>query len=228
MKYQIINLLKYFTSIVFLCGFLSHGLAADLDSPSNRSDRWEASFQTRFLDSINIGFEGGAEANFNDDVGWAVGLGYNYTEHWAFNFDFSWNNVDYAGTRIDSIGNPQTVSGSIFTSSTSFGGIYHFSAKRFTPFIGASMGWTYIDTNIPNGVPQTICWYDPWWGYICDTSVPTKTSTSFSYGTMLGLRFDITEDVFLRGSVGKQWIDYDNTTGTPDFTSYRFDIGFMF
>ncbi len=230
MNYQTNKLLKYFISILLLCCFsvLVSVSAAGLDSSSNRTGHWEASFQTNFLDSINVGFTGGAEANINDDMSLGFGIGYNYSEHWAFNFDFGWNNVGYSGTRINTNGNPQTVSGTLFTSSTNFGGIYHFSAKRFTPFVGASMGWTFVDTNIPNGVPQTVCWYDPWWGYICNNSVPTKTTTAFSYGAIAGLRFELDKNLFLRGGVGKKWIDFNNATGTPDFTSYRFDIGFMF
>jgi len=228
MIYKNNNLLKYLVGIVFIFGFSIASSEAGLDSPSKRTDRWEGSFQIRYLDSIDIGFNGGAEANLNEELSWALGLGYNYTEHWAFNFDIGWNNVGYAGTRINDNGNPQTVSGALYTSNTNFSGIYNFSAKRFTPFVGASIGWTFVDTNIPNGLPQTVCWYDPWWGYICDSTVPTKTTTEFTYGAILGLRFEVNKSMFLRASAGKQWIDFNSAAGTPDFTSYRFDIGFMF
>jgi len=197
-------------------------------SLSDRKDRWEVFFQTRYLDSIDVDFIGGAEASLNDDMAWAFGLGYNYTEHWAFNFEIGWSDAGYSGTRIDDDGTPQAVSGNLYTSSTNFSGIYNFSAQRFTPFIGASIGWTFVDSNIPNGLPETICWYDPWWGYICDSYVPTKTTTEFSYGAVLGLRFDVNDKLFLRGSAGKQWIDFSHTSSTPDLTAFRFDIGVMF
>jgi len=72
------------------------------------------------------------------------------------------------------------------------------------------------------------CWYDPWWGYVCDYYVPTKTATNFNYGAIPGLRFDVSDKVFLKASAGKRWVDFSNATSIPDFTIYRFDIGFMF
>lgn len=220
--------MKAFINILFLLAFSGASYAEGLNSASDRTDRWELSFQTRFLDSIDIDFDGGASATLNDEMGWAFGVGYNYSEHWAFNFDIGWSDINYAGTRIDNLGAPQNVSGTIYTSSANFGAIYNFSAKRFTPFAGASIGWSFVDTNIPNGLPQTICWYDPWWGYVCDTDVPTKTTTEFAYGAVLGLRFDVRDNLFFRGSIGKQWIDFSNASSAPDLTAYRFDIGVMF
>lgn len=34
----------------------------------------------------------------------------------------------------------------------------------FTPYIGASIGSTYIDSGIPTGDIGTGCGWDPWWG----------------------------------------------------------------
>jgi len=222
------TILRRMMGILLLFVLAVANSAADLDSVSHRTDRWEASFQIRYLDSIDIGFTGGAEANLNAELGWSLGMGYNFSENWAFNFDIGWSDIGYSGTRIDSNGTPETVSGTLFTSSSNFSAIYNFSAKRFTPFVGTSIGWTFVDTNIPDGLPQTACWYDPWWGYVCDTYVPTRTSTEFSYGAVVGLRFDVKNNLFFKTSIGKQWMDFGSATSTPDFTIYRFDVGVMF
>ena len=228
MKYRKNKIIKYLVSLIFLCSFSGQSLAASLMTPSHRQDRWEMSFITRYVDSKTVDFNGGAQATLNDEFGWAFGFGYNYTEHWAFNFDIGWDNVGYAGTRIDDNGVPQTVSGTLRTSNVNFSGIYNFSAKRFTPFVGASIGWVFVDTNIPTGPPGTICWWDPWWGYICSGYQPTKTSTDLTYGATIGLRFDVKDNLFFRGSIGKSWADFSKTTSTPDFDVIRFDVGFMF
>ena len=39
----------------------------------------------------------------------------------------------------------------------------------FTPYVTGGIGYAFIDTNIPDSPPQTACWWDPWWGYVCDT-----------------------------------------------------------
>jgi prepilin-type N-terminal cleavage/methylation domain-containing protein len=47
-------------------------------------------------------------------------------------------------------------------------------------FVGG-LGWTWVDTNIPSGLPETFCWYYPWWGSYCATGTPTHDTTKFSY-----------------------------------------------
>lgn len=221
------NLMKHIIVVLLLSSFTAS--AGGFDSLSDREKRWELSFQTRYINSINIDFKGDAEASLNDTLAWAIGLGYNFTENWAFNFDIGWSEAGYSGTRIDDNGAPATVSGNLYSSTVNFSGIYNFTNKRFTPFAGASIGWTFIDTNVPSGEPpETVCWWDPWWGYVCSNYLPTKTTTEFNYGLVLGMRFDVNEKLFFRGSAGKQWIDFNNASGTPDLTVFRFDIGVMF
>ena len=228
MKYKINSFVKSLISFVFLFTFITTGHAAGLGDTSKRGNSWEASFQTRYIDSVDIDFEGGAKASLNDNLGWAIGIGYNFDKNWAVNFDIGWSEVGYSGTRIDDNSNPQTVSGTLNTSSFNINSIYHFSPKRFTPFIGASVGMTFIDTNIPNGDSQTVCWYDPWWGYICESYNPTKTTSEFNYGAVVGLRFEVTNNLFFSGSYGKQWIDFSNAASTTNLDIYRFSVGFMF
>jgi len=42
-----------------------------------------------------------------------------------------------------------------------------------------------------------------------------------------GLRFDISNKIFLKGSIGKSYIGFDSS-GTTDFTTYKFIVGFSF
>ncbi len=77
-------------------------------------------------------------------------------------------------------------------------------------------------------MPSTGCYWDPWWGYVCYPYPPTYTATEFSYNAALGVCWDIRESFFLRASIGKQWIDVDKASSTPDITLGRLDIGFAF
>ena len=220
-----------FTLIGALCLVIaSPSQAKGLMSLSDREYTWELSLQTKYADSTSIDFDGGASADLNSSWDWGFGFGYNFTENWAFNFDINWGSTNYEGIRVldDGQNTKESISGTLSSSSSDFRAVYHFMDKRFTPFVGASLGWIYIDTNIPTGPPQTSCWYDPWMGYICSTYQPTKAGTEFSYTANVGVRFDLTDAFFLRASAGKRWIDFDNASGTPDITMYRFDMGFMF
>lgn len=197
-------------------------------SLSDRKDRWEVTFQSQYTGSENIDSENGTKVSLNRAWNWGFGVGYNFDEHWALDFDLNWNNANYTGQYVDDNGDTINVSNTLYTNSMQFTGIYNFSAKRFTPFIGASFGWAFIDTNIPTGpaIPGT-CW--DYWGFPYPCSYqPTLSTTEFTYGASAGLRFDVKDNLFLRLSAGTTWIDYKNTTSTPNFTTYRFDIGLMF
>lgn len=225
LKYKFIRFLAVITALMSLAQTLNAG---SLSAASDRADRWEFLFQTRYMEAMDIDFDGGAKASVNDDLGWNIGLTYNVDEHLAVGFDMGWADAGYAGTRVDDNGDTQQVSGNLLTSSLNFNGIYYFSAKRFTPYAGASLGWTFVDTNIPIGPPVTTCWYDPFWGYICDTYVPTKTTTELTYGAVMGLRFDLNDKLFLKAGMGKQWIEFSSAADTTDFTTYHINIGVMF
>ncbi|MCI0506145.1 MAG: porin family protein [Gammaproteobacteria bacterium] len=197
-------------------------------STSHREGQWQTFFSTNYVDSETIDFDGGAQADINGDMGWIFGFGYNFNENLALDFEVGWNSVSYTGTRILEIGGTEEFGGWLDTSGTRFNLTYNFMAKAFTPFISANIGWAWIDSNIPSGPPSSTCWWDPWWGYICTGYQPTYSRSEFAYGAGLGVRFDLGNNVFLRGMVNQQWLDISGASSTPDFLMYRFDLGFMF
>ncbi|HEY5603208.1 MAG TPA: outer membrane beta-barrel protein [Gammaproteobacteria bacterium] len=218
--------------LLFVIGFAllagSSACLAEGGSASHRKGQWQGLISTNYVNSDTIDFGGGASADINGDMGWLFGFGYNFDEHLALDFEISWNSVSYTATRVLDPGGPEQFGGWLDTSSTRFNLTYNFMAKALTPFISANIGWAWIDSNIPSGPPSSTCWWDPWWGYICSGYQPTYSRTEFTYGAGLGLRFDLGNNVFLRGIIGQQWIDVSNASSTPDFTMYRFDFGFLF
>lgn len=194
----------------------------------NRTNTWEMTLQPRFLDQTTLDFEGGAKAQINDDVGFGFGFAYNKSNQLALGFDISWNSANYTATRV--LDNPdretQQVGGVLDSSSLLFGGTYYLGGMALAPFVSANLGWTYVDSNIPTGPEEDVCWWDPYWGYVCGSYVPTASSWEFTYGAGLGLRWDMTNRVFLRGSANRMWIDFDKATDTTEYTVWRVDIGF--
>jgi opacity protein-like surface antigen len=201
-------------------------LAAPQKQTSKREGVFEITISPRYVYSTTLNGENGSKADISSNWGWGFGLGYNYTENWAFGFDIGWNSLNYTITAGGlSSGSPSTYSGKADTASTNFSATYNFSANRFTPFVSGSLGWVFLDSNIPSGPPGASCWYDPWWGYICSSYLPTHSSTDFTYGASVGLRYDISDGLFLRAGYNKSWIDFDKADKT-DFDSVKIDIGF--
>lgn len=212
-------------------------LAALLISPamakesSNRAGKFEMSLPLTSTASEEIQGERGSRANIESDPGIGFSFAFNLDEHWALGMDFLWHSSDYRTTTTPDIGNASSAfdrTGTIDINTTSFTAAYYFSPSRFTPYVSGNLGRTWIDTNIPDGAPVNSCWWDPYWGQYCGTSVPTKSDVFWSYGLGLGIRWDSSGPLFLRASVNEQWLDVGGAAGTPSFTIYRVDIGAYF
>jgi len=214
------------TALLFSLSLLS---AETNSAPGNRTGQWQISLIPSYTDSQTITFEGGATADINSHSGFAIGIGYNFSDYLELDFDIGSSDGSYTGTRIldDGSNTPQKYNGNMYTSHINLGLTYNFMAARFTPFVKGNLGLTYVDSGIPTGNLGTVCWYDPWWGYYCGPYAQTYTSSELSYGADLGLRFDITQAIFIKGSAGKSYIDFDKSSSTG-FTVYKFIVGFSF
>jgi opacity protein-like surface antigen len=103
---------------------------------------------------------------------------------------------------------------------------FNFIDGPITPYVTGSIGYAFIDTNIPNGPAQGGCWWDPWYGQICGTWQPTKSVDEFTYSAGLGVRWDINNASTMRFAYEKHWIDVSSATSTPNFDQFK--IGFSF
>jgi len=208
---------------------LSLASTASLSAPGSRTGMWQITLIPSYTSSQVVNFDGGAKADINSHSGFAVGIGYNFSDHLELELDFGTSSGNYTGTRVPDDGSdtPETFTRDMFSSHMNLGLTYNFAAARLTPFVKGNLGWTYVDSGIPTGRVGTGCWWDPWYGYICTPIAETYTANEWSYGADLGLRFDITNTVFVKGSAGKSYIGFDRS-GTTDFTIYKFIIGFGF
>lgn len=205
--------------------------SANAQEVSDRAGKVDMSLQFNDFGSKELNGERNSNATIDTDLGLGFNFAYNMDNHWAFGIEFSWRSADYSTRVTPDIGNPSPAfdrSGTIDIGTTALTATYNFSPSRFTPFLVGNLGRTWIDTNIPNGPPTTVCWWDPWWGQYCGPTVPTKSDSYWSYGAGLGLRWDSHGPFFLRGLVSEQWIDVGGSIGTPSFTQYRIDLGVRF
>jgi outer membrane assembly lipoprotein YfiO len=197
-----------------------------------RRGRYEITLQPRYAASKEIAADGGSKLELDPATGFGLGFGYNFTNNIALHLDASWTRADYQAkiTTTDSGGittGTTTVGGTLDTTTVALNLSYYFLDGPLTPFVMGGIGWTFVDSNIPSGPPQGVCWWDPWYGYVCTAYRDTYTKDYFSYNLGLGARWDVYPGFFLRGSVGWQWVDLGRA-GTTDFMSGRLDLGYTF
>ena len=209
-----------------VCVLLAGAATADAQY---REDRWEFSLGTFYQLGTTVDGQEGTGLETNNDFGFSLGGGYNFTDRVATTFGLQWAGVGYDATALDEDLNPVDIRGKYDSFTLSGNLVYYLTDGPISPYIGAGIGWTWIDTNVPNGPPSTWCWWDPWWGYVCSTSYPTETRNAFSYQATLGLRYEFDNDsTFLRLGYTSQWMDFDASSGTPRFDVIVLDIGWMF
>ena len=209
-----------------VCVLLAGAATADAQY---REDRWEFSLGTFYQLGTTVDGQEGTGLETNNDFGFSLGGGYNFTDRVATTFGLQWAGVGYDATALDEDLNPVDIRGKYDSFTLSGNLVYYLTDGPISPYIGAGIGWTWIDTNVPNGPPSTWCWWDPWWGYVCSTSYPTETRNAFSYQATLGLRYEFDNDsTFRRLGYTSQWMDFDASSGTPRFDVIVLDIGWMF
>jgi hypothetical protein len=216
--------------VVILLAVSTSAGAADPTSFRPRQGRYEFTLQPRYVASKTVNFDGGTSIDTDADLGFGMGFGYNLTNKFAMHLDWSWASTNYKakiGTSTGGTLGTTTASGTLDASTFALNLSYYFLEGPLTPFVLGGIGWTWVDSNVPSGLPQTGCWWDPWYGYICTSYQDTYAKDYFSYSLGLGGRWDVTPGFFLRGSVVWQWMDVGDA-GNTDFPGGRLDIGFMF
>ena len=155
---------KYLSAALIVLSALSFtaGSARAEIPGSDRAETWEFYIPLRYVSSMVISAPGGSSVDINGDVGWGFGFARNFSERLSLGFDMSFGDTSYDARIIDDSGNPPlTVGGTLETNTGSFNLQYNMIERTFTPFVNVGAGWTYLDSNIPNGPPQGSCWWHP-------------------------------------------------------------------
>jgi opacity protein-like surface antigen len=198
--------------------------------PGGRGGTWDFYLPITYAESATINGQNGSSVDLNADWGFGFGFGYNFNDHFQLNGLFTWNSRSYdalvTGSTNTLLGPNQRYSNYMDSSTLSLNGVYYILNGDITPFVSGGVGITYVDSNIQNGPATGYCWYDPWWGYVCNSYVPTKTENDFSYNAGIGVRFDVNRQFGLQAGYYKTWIDISKASSTPDFDIWRLDIMF--
>jgi len=215
------SLMKIRVLVLALAG-LTLGQVA---SAQTREAGWDVGFDVIYQDSTSLTSKFGSVIKLDDDWGLSFNFGYRFNPHLELHFALDYAEVDYEGTLVREGGGTFGVRGDMEAFTPRVDLHYNLMAGPFTPFIMAGFGYSFIDTNIPNGRPSTGCWWDPWYGQICTSVQPTHGVDEFVYQTGLGVRWDFARTTSLRLSVEKHWIDLPNANGSPGVVQAK--LGFV-
>jgi len=200
-------------------------------SPSaagSRDTRFEVSVILAYQNGFNEDSEGGSAIDVDNDLGWGVSLGWNWTENVNLSYRLVSTSPKYIALIVPE--DPDLVSPiieqNLSKTSHQFNVTYNFRGKALTPFVSAGAGWTKLDSNVLSAPPTTGCWWDPWWGYICFTDWETFDTTEFSYNLGVGLRWDISNALFTKAAYSREFISLKN--GTLNFDMAILEVGLMF
>jgi opacity protein-like surface antigen len=192
----------------------------------SRDTGWEFGGDLSYQTSQDMDMDA-TEVSFDDDFGISLYAGYRMNSRVEFQFGLDWSTIDYQATF------PGLAPGTMIELETELEAFTPFAKVNFnfidgplTPFVTAGVGWAFIDTNIPDAPPQTGCWWDPWWGYICDTFQSTRSTDAFTYDLGLGLRWDLSTGYSMRLAYEKHW--YDGDSDTVDFDRFKLGIVFVY
>ena len=175
-------------------------------------------------DQINFG--NGASADISSDYGFGMGFSYQQTSQLAWSFDTYWHSAQYLGTRVDEDQQEHRFNSIVDSFDFAVNAEYYFLKGPISPYVHGGLGWSHINSNIPSGPPLTTCWWDPWWGYICDTFVPVHSQSSWSYQAGAGLRADFSKSFYAKLGYQSQWTDIKNAKGDMQRNSIRLELGF--
>jgi opacity protein-like surface antigen len=197
-----------------------------------RHGDWEFSLLVQQQGGSDLSGEEGSSVDIDSELGWGFTIGYNLTAKWNFQYKFTLVKPDYQATIVPDPGDdpeveppvPQTFDWGMSKYAHAVNATYHFSRGPLTPYVQLGVGYAKLDSNIVRDV-VTGCWWDPWWGYICDSTLRTYDTSEFFYNAGLGVRWDFSELLFLRGSYNREWIDVD--AGSLDFDTFSLELGMM-
>jgi opacity protein-like surface antigen len=214
---------RYIVTLAAVCSCWSLAAYADRDTG------WEFGGELIYQDSQDISGDNGSTAEIDSDVGLALTFGYRVNERLVVNFGLDWNNVDYQAFLVsgDLPNLSATVDGELESFTPRVGVDFNFMEGPITPYVNATIGYSFIDTNIPDGPPQTGCWWDPWYGQICGTWQSTRSVEEFVYGAGLGVRWDTSDTLSVKLEYHKRWIDASDA-GSPDFDQLKLGVVFMY
>jgi opacity protein-like surface antigen len=196
---------------------------------SSRGPGWEYGIDAVYLDSADWSFDGGSSVSVDSDLALTLTFGYCFNSRVELQFALDWQSSSYDATlQSSTLPISIDVSGDYEAFTPRINVNYNFLDSDLTPYVTAGIGWSFIDTNIPNSQVQIGCWWDPWYGQICVPVQDTRSADTFTYQLGVGVRWDAPRGFSMRLGYEKHWYEFDNSSSSPDFDQYKLGVIFRY
>jgi len=206
-----------------------HARKADRQRNSDSRDgRFEAGLVVPYQNSASEQGEQGSGIDVKSSAGWGFFVGWNWTESINLTYSFMLNKPKYVATLIpdDLVNTPVENGYKLSKMDHRFNATYNILKRPFTPYITGGIGYTKLDSNIPQGLNEAACWWDPWVGYICATDWNTFEASEFTYNVGVGVRWDFSDFLFTKAAYSKEFLSLDK--GSLDFDYLTVELGLLF
>lgn len=168
------------------------------------------------------------DIEFDDAWSFILGGGYHLNDNLYIGGEVTFSNADFTGYGED----PETGEPSVLNQDLKEWGLlvgieYNILKGPITPYVSAGLGFTYLETAVPDGDPEFICvpGYWQWW---CYWAYPVYSNWSFTYYAGAGVRWDINDRTVLRLSYKSNWIDFPSVESSPRQDVFSLTIGGRF
>ena len=205
-------------------------LLANVAHGQERDRGWEFGLDVLYQDSQSATFEGGSSIETDSGYGLSATFGYRINSRLEVGLALDWQDIDYRATLIPQVASqrPVNVRASLEAFTPRAYANFNFMEGPITPFVTAAVGWSFIDTNIPSGLPQDYCWFDPWWGPVCVRDQPTASVDELAYDLGVGVRIDLRSNFSLRLAYERHWVDYEKASSTPEFDQLKLGVAIRY
>lgn len=201
--------------------------AAGAQSQS-RPPGWEFRADVLYQNQKRAYTEGGSDVKLDTNWGGSLGMTYRFNPYAELSLllDLQSINYDAKVVRADVPNTSVNVSDKVDIYTPRVVGNFNFIDYPLTPYVSAGMGWSFVDSNVPNGQAEVGCWWDPWFGYICAPYQTTYHNDAFEYDIGAGLRWDISKNFGMRFAYEKHWVSLSGAAGTPNLDQFRIGVQF--
>jgi hypothetical protein len=196
--------------------------------PRGGRDEWDLGFFA--TGSRHYAFEGGASARNHGGIGYGMTWSHNLNNHFRVGIEGTLSEFNYRATVAPGAGNSAAAferDGSMTTAGLRARATWNLLAQPVTPFLTATAGLTFIETDLGANPPANACWVYPWYGEVCSDKTPNNPFYRFTYGIGSGLLLEWPTG-FFRATLGAEWIDFKEALSPVGYVTVRADVGLRF
>ena len=194
----------------------------------SRQGRMEFYGIGQYLNSEDIDFHGplGTIKTKMDDTGLGgFGVAYHFNDFFSVRGDFMFGGATFSGETIDGNGGPFHFKEDTFIQTGRFNVDWNIINRRLTPFVTAGIGYQYTEAELEHLPPYGGIYWDPWYGWVSYYEHPHAWRTDFTWNAGAGVRWTVTEHLFVKAMAGATWLEYSGSHGITTQLEGIFAIG---